>query len=96
MTDTVKKLKTAIIDIGSNTIRLVLYQYDKNEGLHEFGNIKTVARLTYTHYCQMVKCLRKEFNLLLHTLNSFKQILDDYDVTDIKAVATAAVRQAIK
>ncbi len=40
-----RNLKTAIIDIGSNTIRLVLYKYDKNEGLHEFGNIKTVARL---------------------------------------------------
>ncbi len=28
------------------------------------------------------------------TLYSFKKIIDDYDVTDIKAVATAAIRQA--
>ena len=43
--DYLNELKTAIIDIGSNTIRLVLYQYDNEEGLRELGNIKTVARL---------------------------------------------------
>jgi len=43
--DYLNELKTAIIDIGSNTIRLVLYQYNNEEGLHELGNIKTVARL---------------------------------------------------
>ena len=87
-------LKTAIIDIGSNTIRLVLYKYDKNEGLHEFGNIKTVARLR-THLLPSGEMSEEGIRLLSDTLSSFKQILEDYEVTDILAAATAAVRQAI-
>lgn len=88
------KLKTAIIDIGSNTIRLVLYKYDKNEGLHEFGNIKTVARLR-THLLPSGEMSEEGMQLLSQTLRSFKQILADYEVTNIRAAATAAVRQAV-
>jgi len=88
-----RRLKTAIIDIGSNTIRLVLYQYDKNEGLREFGNMKTVARLR--NYIESDgEMSEKGIQLLATTLNSFKQIIEDYEVTDIRAVATAAIRQA--
>ncbi len=88
-----RRLKTAIIDIGSNTIRLVLYKYDKNEGLHEFGNIKTVARLR-NHIESDGEMSEAGIQLLASTLNSFKKIIEDYEVTDIKAVATAAIRQA--
>lgn len=87
-------LKTAIIDIGSNTIRLVLYKYDKNEGLHEFGNIKTAARLR-TYLLPSGEMSEEGIRLLSQTLLSFKQILEDYGVTDILAAATAAVRQAV-
>ena len=88
-----EKLRTAIIDIGSNTIRLVMYQYDKEEGLHEFGNIKTVARLR-TYLLPSGEMDEEGIKKLSETLVSFKQILEDYNVTDIYAVATAAVRQA--
>lgn len=87
------RLKTAIIDIGSNTIRLVLYEYDRNEGLREFGNIKTVARLR-TYLLPDGEMSEEGIHLLSETLSSFKLILADYQVTDIKAAATAAVRQA--
>lgn len=87
------RFKTAIIDIGSNTIRLVLYKYDRNEGLHEFGNIKKVARLR--SYLQDNGEMSEEgIQVLSGTLISFKKILDDFEVLDIQAVATAAIRQA--
>lgn len=89
-----KKIRTAIIDIGSNTIRLVLYHYDKAEGLREFGNIKTVARLR-TYLLPSGEMSEEGIQLLAETLSSFKLMLVDYNVTDIKAAATAAVRQAI-
>lgn len=89
-----KKIKTAIIDIGSNTIRLVLYSYNKNEGLKEFGNIKTVARLR-TYLLPNGEMSEDGIQLLAETLKSFRLILADYNVTDVKAAATAAVRQAI-
>ena len=69
-----EKLKTAIIDIGSNTIRLVMYQYDKDEGLHEFGNIKTVARLR-TYLLPSGEMDEDGIRKLSETLVSFKQIL---------------------
>ncbi|QCR31627.1 Ppx/GppA family phosphatase [Lysinibacillus sp. SGAir0095] len=88
-----ENFKTAIIDIGSNTIRLVLYKYNKLEGLREFGNIKTVARLRT--YLQPDGIMSEEgIALLAETLSSFKKIIDDYEVTEIKATATAAIRQA--
>lgn len=88
-----RRLKTAIIDIGSNTIRLVLYKYEKNEGLREFGNIKAVARLR--NYIESDGEMSEDgIELLANTLNSFRKIIEDYEVTDIKAVATAAIRQA--
>ena len=88
-----KSLKTAIIDIGSNTIRLVLYSYDKNEGLQEFGNIKTVARLR-TYLLPNGEMAEEGIQLLADTLKAFQLILADYNVADVKAAATAAVRQA--
>lgn len=88
-----KPLKTAIIDIGSNTVRLVMYKYDKNSGLHEFGNIKTVAKLRQ-HILPTGEMSEEGIQSLSKTLTSFKQILDDYDVKDVKAAATAAIRQA--
>ncbi len=88
-----KELRTAIIDIGSNTIRLVLYEYDHRQGLYEFGNFKTVARLR-TFLSPTGEMSQSGIRVLADTLTSFKEILDDYAITDIKAVATAAIRQA--
>lgn len=87
-------LKTAIIDIGSNTIRLVLYHYDKEEGLREFGNIKTVARLR-TYIQPSGEMSEEGIQVLTDTLLTFKAMLDDFEIVDVKAVATAAMRQAI-
>lgn len=86
-------MKTAIIDIGSNTVRLVIYRYDKKDGLHEFGNIKTVARLR-TFILPNGEMSEEGIQLLSKTLTTFKKILHDYHVTNIQAVATAAIRQA--
>jgi exopolyphosphatase / guanosine-5'-triphosphate,3'-diphosphate pyrophosphatase len=37
--------KYGIIDIGSNTIRLVIYERNKSGRLREIENVKTAARL---------------------------------------------------
>lgn len=91
--DYLNELKTAIIDIGSNTIRLVLYQYDNEEGLREIGNIKTVARLR-TYLQPSGEMSDEGIQVLSETLLTFKAMLEDFEVTDVKAAATAAIRQA--
>lgn len=90
---TMVNFKTAIVDIGSNTVRLVIYTYSQEKGLHEFGNIKTVARLR-THILPSGEMSEEGIKILEGTLLSFKEILNDFNVTDIHACATAAVRQA--
>lgn len=87
------RLKTAIIDIGSNTIRLVVYEYNHLEGLRELGNFKTVARLR-TYIQPNGEMSEQGIQLLVNTLKTFKEIMNDFDVMDIKITATAAIRQA--
>lgn len=87
------KMRTAIIDIGSNTIRLVVYDFSDELGLREIDNIKVVARLR--NYLQVDGNMSVEgIQLLAKNLRMFKQIIDDYQVADVQAFATAAVRQA--
>jgi len=89
----VKGIHSAIIDIGSNTIRLVIYRYSKGEGLQEINNIKTVARLRT--YLQPDGNLSEEgINVLKNALITYKKIMEDFNVEKVKAVATAAIRQA--
>ena len=38
--------RIGLIDIGSNTIRLVIFKFSKTAGLNEILNIKTPARLS--------------------------------------------------
>lgn len=88
-----KSLKTAIIDIGSNTIRLVVYKYSAKEGLRELSNIKTSARLR-SYILPSGEMSEEGIQLLETTLASMKEILDEYGVSNVFAAATAAVRQA--
>lgn len=83
----------AIIDIGSNSIRLVVFSYSSKEGLVEHYNYKTVARLSM-HIDTFGNLSEEGIHLLIETLFNFKKILDDLSVTDVFAAATAAVRQA--
>jgi len=86
--------KRAIIDIGSNTIRLVIYQRNEFGIVKETENIKTVVRLR--HYLNENRILEKEgIQRLVDILKGFKGILTFHNVDIVKCVATATVRQAI-
>ncbi len=88
-----KSTKTAILDIGSNTIRLVIFSFDERRGLREFENIKTVARLR-TYLSKDGSMNKEGIQLLEDVLTSFKHMLEDYQVDEVLATATAAIRQA--
>ncbi|MDI2589049.1 Ppx/GppA family phosphatase [Psychrobacillus sp. NEAU-3TGS] len=85
--------RRAIIDIGSNSIRLVVYSYNSLQGLLEHHNFKTVARLSM--YIDSKGNLNEDgVQVLLETLTKFKEILKDIQVKHVFAAATAAIRQA--
>lgn len=88
------KEKVAIIDIGSNTIRLVIYEKSK-DGRHfkEIENIKKAARLrTYLNEQQLLQ--KEGIHLLIETLQSLEMMLNLYGVSEIICLATATIRQA--
>ncbi len=85
--------RIGLIDIGSNTLRLVLFEYTEETGLREIQNIKTPARLAgYVTEDHLMK--EEGIDLLINILRSFMLVADKYSVTDIYPVATAAIRNS--
>jgi len=83
----------AIIDIGSNSIRLVVYSYSFEKGLEEHHNIKTVARLS-GYLNDEDELLPEGIERLIETLQNFKLFLKDLSISQPVVAATAAIRQA--
>lgn len=83
-----------IIDIGSNSIRLVVYSYSYEKGLEEHHNIKTVARLSNFLNDDLV--LEQDgIDKLVETLQNFHAFLKDLAIPQPVIAATAAIRQAV-
>lgn len=85
--------KMAIIDIGSNTVRLVIYHKTEIGKFEEKENFKSAARLR--HYLNKNGILETDgVNLLVKILKGFKEILDFHGIESVRCVATATIRQA--
>lgn len=85
--------KLALIDIGSNSIRMVLYQIDNNY------QVKEITR--YRHFIQLSKDMtaagainKLNFAAGIQTLKKFHQIIVEQQVTKVIATATEAIRKA--
>lgn len=92
MTRTPSKHKIAVIDIGSNSVRLVVF-----EGAGRFPAVEFNEKVM----CGLGRGLATGKRLhpegmvsALQTLERFALLLQEMKVTDIRAVATAAVRDA--
>ncbi len=86
--------RIALIDVGSNTVRLVIFNIDSNAyyDISEMQNIKVSARLV--QYLENARMNEKGINILTHLIDSYLKIIDQYDVDQIIPVATAAVRNS--
>ncbi|MEC1772926.1 Ppx/GppA family phosphatase [Schinkia azotoformans] len=85
--------KFAIIDIGSNTMRLVIYHNERNGRLKEIENIKTMARLR-NHLDDRQYLDKTGMDILIRTLKNFEEITKYHAIQNINAVATATIRHA--
>lgn len=88
------KEKVAVIDIGSNSIRLVIHELDDKKGTRELHNLKKVARLS-NHINSDYQLTTDGLQVLKESLQQFEEVLSFHHVTNIKAVATAAIRNAV-
>jgi len=82
-----------LLDVGSNTIRLVIFEKDEYEGITELQNIKTPARLV--QYLDSENKMSEEgIQVLVTVLESFTDIAERYNIKSLISIATAAIRQS--
>jgi len=82
----------AIIDIGSNTVRLVVYGGSMRAPT-VLLNEKVTARLG-SELAETGRMAGESVDLAMRALKRFVLLLDDLEVADVEVVATAAVREA--
>lgn len=82
----------AIIDIGSNTVRLVIYEIQQTS-FQEIENIKAPIRLG-SYISDENEMLQEGMDKLLQVLHSFREVIDSYAVQEVQCMATAAIRAA--
>lgn len=79
----------AIIDIGSNTIRLAIYKVEDDK-LTVLLNKKHTAGLA--SYMKKGKMMQEGIDRACMALDDFKLLLDNFNITNVAAFATAALR----
>jgi len=83
----------AVIDVGSNSVRLVVYMQKNGESIEEIQNVKMNLRLR--NYLDKELILsEKGISLLLKVIKGFKEVIDTYDVEELICASTATIRQA--
>jgi exopolyphosphatase/guanosine-5'-triphosphate,3'-diphosphate pyrophosphatase len=83
----------ALIDIGSNTMRLVIYLPNEAGRFREVENVKAVARLR-NHLTTDGYLSDEGQTIMIDTLKEFEDVLKIYPLKHFTVVATATVRQA--
>ena len=84
--------KIAVIDIGSNSCRMVIYE-QAGSALIPYFNEKTMAGLG-RELSDTGRLSPEGVKLALRTFHRFRAITASLNIRDIRAVATAAVREA--
>lgn len=85
--------RTGVIDLGSNTSRLVIYEHEPGVRFRLVDEVREVVRLREgmgaTHVLRAAAIDRS-----LHALKMYRMLCDAVGVDDLLAVATSAVRDA--
>ena len=84
------KMMQAIIDIGSNSIRLAVYKVEESNKISLLMNKKDVAGLAA--YVKKDSMTPEGIDKACAVLLDFKQLLDNLNIVDVIAFATAALR----
>lgn len=85
--------KFAIIDLGSNSARMTISQINADGSYHVLERLQEMVRLSNGMGPDKVLQLA-EIEKTIATLKTFKQATKKYEQITVRAVATAAVRQA--
>ncbi|MGG0718015.1 Ppx/GppA family phosphatase [Robertmurraya massiliosenegalensis] len=87
-----KNKVVALIDMGSNSIRLAIYQIDSVGHYKEIKKEKMAARLI--NYMDEGKLSAEGIQLIISTLEDFQKIMNTFEIYEVIGFATAAIRQS--
>ena len=85
-----------LIDIGSNAARLLITEVISENGKPQFNKLNLVRvplRLGFDVFEQN-EISPEKVEMIMNTIKSYKYLLDVYEVKDLKACATSAMRDA--
>ncbi|KIM07442.1 MAG: hypothetical protein KU28_05610 [Sulfurovum sp. PC08-66] len=85
---------TAVIDIGSNSARLVIFERSSKFGFHIICEQKSRVRIGEGAYQNSGRLQAIGITRAYQALDSFMQTIREYDVGHIYCVATSALRDA--
>lgn len=83
----------AVIDIGANSVRMVVAQVLPDGELEVLERMRRPVRLGQDTYVRG-RLGQETMNAAIGILRDYKRMLDDYQVREVRAVATSAVREA--
>lgn len=86
--------RRAIIDIGSNSVRLIIYKINGNSTFKVLNEAKRTIRLG-SYLTENDYLADEGLDILLKVLRKFKSICEIYEVIEIYVVATEAIRRSI-
>jgi exopolyphosphatase/guanosine-5'-triphosphate,3'-diphosphate pyrophosphatase len=85
---------TAVIDFGSNSVRLVIYERTSRFGFKTIHESKSNVRIGEDAYNRNGYLQPEPIRRAILTLKGFKTIMNSFKVKKILAIATSAVRDA--
>lgn len=83
----------AAIDIGSSCLEMAIYEISKENGIKKLDHIRHMSELGKSTYASNEINLA-EVDELCDVLYEFSRVMKSYAVTDYKAFATSALREA--
>lgn len=88
-----KKKVVAVIDLGSNSIRMTIAELSENGTIKELGNYRRPVRIG-AGLKQTGKIELPAFTRTVHALQEFCECMHSFSVEEVVAVATEALRKA--
>ena len=85
--------KIAAIDTGSNAIRLIIANVDENTKVEQLETIRVPVRLGQDVF-KNHEFSETTIQSVVDAFIQFKRVIDDFGVSQVKAVATSAMREA--
>ncbi len=86
--------RTAVIDIGSNSVRMVIYEKTSRFAFHLLYETKTKVRLSQDIYQNNGNLQEKPMQRTIYALSDFLSIINSFKARKVLCVATSALRDA--